>query len=89
MLNRNVSPWLFARVRGFEGPEHAPRTSTGARACAVVYTMVPCVPRGREHETRRRAGREKNAEVRNRSIWYIVKYLVRCKYGLIRESELQ
>ena len=64
----NVSPRLFARVHGFEGPEHAPQTSAGARGCVVVYTLVPCVPGGREHEKRRRAGRERNAEVRNRSI---------------------
>ena len=46
VLSRNVSIWVLAKVRRFKDPEHAPRTSAEARTCAVVYTRVPCVPRG-------------------------------------------
>ena len=47
----------------FEPPEHVPRTSARAHACAVVFGRAPCVPRSREHEKRPTAGREKNADV--------------------------
>lgn len=55
VFSPNVSPWLFATIRGLQGPEHARRTSTGARTCAVMYARVSCVPRGREHEKRPQA----------------------------------
>lgn len=44
--------------RDFAGPEHAPRTSTGVRICAVMYTQALYVPRGREREGRPAARRE-------------------------------
>ena len=47
----------------FEPPERAPRTSTRAHTCAVVFGRAPCVPRSQEHEKRIAARREINAEV--------------------------
>ena len=39
-------PLGTCQIRGFEDPEHVPRTSAGARDCLVAYTLVPCVLRG-------------------------------------------
>ena len=52
-------PVVLARIRAFEGPEHAPGTSTGARIYAVVQTQTPCVLRSGERRTRRRAEEKK------------------------------
>ena len=54
---RKAIPWLLARFRDFERPEHAPLTPAGTQTCTVVYRRVPCVPRSREREKRPAAGR--------------------------------
>ena len=77
VLSPNVSSSrLLARIRGFEGPEHAPRTSARALTCDVVYALVPCVHRGRDHEKISHAAREENAPDQKKSIWYRVIYAV-------------
>ena len=69
----NVSPWLFPRIPGFKGSTHVPRTSAGARTCAVVYMRVPCGPRGGEHERRTQRPEEKKMPKCERmSILYLV-----------------
>ena len=60
---RNAPPWLLANFRGFEPPEHVPRTSARAHTCAVVFGRTPCVPWSRWYEKRPAAGGEKNGDV--------------------------
>ena len=69
---RNAPPWLLASFRDFGPPEHLPRTSARAHTCTAVFTRASCVPRNREHEKRSAGGRAKNADVQEKSIWYIV-----------------
>ena len=59
----------------FEPPEHVPRTSARAYTCAVVFRRAPCVPRGREHEKRPAAGREKMPKCEKCINVYMVIYI--------------
>ena len=58
------SPVILARFRVFERPEHAPRSPPGTQTCAVVYRLVPFVPRSRERDKRPTGAREKRANVK-------------------------
>ena len=57
IAGRKAIPWLFARFRNFERPEHAPWSPAKTHTC-TVYRRVPCVPRGRERQKRPAAARE-------------------------------
>ena len=57
--SRKATPWLLARFREFERPEHAPWSPAWTHTFTVVCRRPPCVPRSRERENRPAAGREK------------------------------
>ena len=59
-------PWLLARFRDIERPEHAPRSPAGTQTYTVVYRRASCVLRSRERENGPTAGREKVADVRKK-----------------------
>ena len=50
VTRRKAIPWLLARCRDFERPEHVPRRPPGTHTCTVVYRRVPCVPRSRREK---------------------------------------
>ena len=72
LASLKTAPWLLARFRDFERPEHALWSPAGTHTCNVVYRRPPCVPCGRELEKRPAAGREKLGDVQKNFIFYIV-----------------
>ena len=44
MSSPDVSFCFVARVCGFDSSGHGPRPTAGVCSCAVVRTLVPCVP---------------------------------------------
>ena len=64
---RKLTPYLLARFRDFERPEHAPRSPPGTQTWAAVYRRAPCVPRNREREKRPTGAGEKRANVKKKN----------------------